>query len=60
MNYQICLESYAAGEGINKDKQSLLELELDSKIESIKLSQTRLHRKSTKTHLRGCSSKRRE
>ena len=36
MNYQILLESYAAGEGINKDELSLLELKLDSQIESIK------------------------
>ena len=40
MNYQILLESYAAGEGINKDEISLLELELDSQLESIKFSRT--------------------
>ena len=40
MNYQILLESYAAGEGINKDELSLLELELDSQLESIKFSRT--------------------
>ena len=33
MNYQILLESYAAGEGINKDELSLLELEFDSQLE---------------------------
>ena len=38
MNYQILLESYANGEGINKDELSLLELELDSQLESIKFS----------------------
>jgi len=59
MNYQILLESYAAGEYINKDEISLLELELDSQLESIKFSQSTLQRKSTKTHLRGCSSMRR-
>ena len=32
MNYQILLESYAAGEWINKDEISLLELELDSQL----------------------------
>ena len=36
MNYQILLESYAAGEWINKDEISLLELELDSQLASIK------------------------
>ena len=40
MNYQILLESYAAGEWINKDELSLLELELDTKLESIKFSRT--------------------
>tara|TARA_B100000945_G_scaffold107991_1_gene85551 strand:- start:249 stop:551 length:303 start_codon:yes stop_codon:yes gene_type:complete len=40
VNYQILLESYATGEGINKDKISLLELELDSQLESIKFSRT--------------------
>ena len=38
MNYQILLESYAAGEDINKDELSLLELELDSQLESIRIS----------------------
>ena len=37
MNYQILLESYAAGEVINKEELPLLELELDSQIESIKI-----------------------
>ena len=40
MNYQILLLSYAAGEWINKDEISLLELELDSQLESIKYSRT--------------------
>ena len=40
MNYQILLESYAAGIGINEDELSLLELELDSQLESIKFSRT--------------------
>ena len=40
MNYQIWLESYGAGEWINKDEISLLELELDSLLESIKFSRT--------------------
>ena len=40
MNYQILLESYAAGECINKDELSLLELELDAQLASIKFSRT--------------------
>ena len=40
MNYQILLESYAAGEGIKKDEVLLLELELDSQLESIKVSRS--------------------
>jgi len=40
MNYQILLESYADGECINKDELSLLELELDSQLASIKFSRT--------------------
>ena len=40
MKYQILLESHTSGEGINKDELSLLELGLDSQIESIKYSRT--------------------
>ena len=40
MNYQILLESYAAGDDLKKDELSLLELELDSQLESIKFSRT--------------------
>ena len=40
MNYQILLDSYAASECINKKEISLLELELDSQLESIKFSRT--------------------
>ncbi len=40
MNYQILLESYAIGEGINKNELLLLELELDSQLDSIKFSRT--------------------
>ena len=38
MNYQILIESYASGETISKDELSLLDLELDSQLESIKFS----------------------
>ena len=40
MSYQILLESYAANEVINKDELSLLELELDCQLESVKFSRT--------------------
>ena len=40
MTYQILPGSDTAGEGINKDELSLLELELDSQLESIKFSRT--------------------
>ena len=60
MNYQILLESYAAGEGINKDELSLLKLELDSQLESIQYSRTQgCTEKGTKSHLRGSSRMRR-
>ena len=45
MNYQILLEGYASGEGINKDELSLLELELESQLESIKFSQLKVAQK---------------
>ncbi len=35
MNYQILIESFAAGGCINKDELSLQELELDSQLESL-------------------------
>ena len=38
MNYQILLESYAAGETISEEELSLLELELDTQLASIKSS----------------------
>ena len=38
MNYQILLESYAAGEKISEDELALLELELDTQIETLKFS----------------------
>ena len=38
MNYKILLESYAAGESISKDELSLIQSEIYSQLESIKLS----------------------
>tara|TARA_Y100001968_G_scaffold22215_1_gene17564 strand:+ start:129 stop:431 length:303 start_codon:yes stop_codon:yes gene_type:complete len=40
MNYQILLESYAAGENISEDELQLLELELDTQLENIKISRS--------------------
>ena len=40
MNYQLLLESYAAGENITKNELPLLELELDTQIQSIKFSRS--------------------
>tara|TARA_Y100001968_G_C19352936_1_gene715645 strand:- start:927 stop:1229 length:303 start_codon:yes stop_codon:yes gene_type:complete len=40
MNYQMLLECYAAGNVIDSQEASLLDIELYSQIESIKVSQT--------------------
>ena len=40
MNYEILLESYADGKGINKDELLLQEQKLSSQLESIKFSRT--------------------
>ena len=40
MNYQLLLESYAAGENISEAELALLELELDTQIETIKFSRS--------------------
>ena len=40
MNFQILLESYSNGEDINKSELSLIELEFDSQLESIKFSRS--------------------
>ena len=59
MNYQILLESYAAGEGISKEEVSLLELELDSQLESINFSRTQSCTEKAPKHISSCSSIRR-
>ncbi len=51
MNYQILLESYAAGQSMCKDELSLLELELDSQIDSIKFSRTQGCTKKAPKHI---------
>ncbi len=40
MNYQMLLECHAAGTAITKQEATLLDLELDSQIASIKVSRT--------------------
>ena len=51
MNCQILLESYAAGQCINKEKLSLLELGLDFQLEFINFFiALKIAQKSTKTH----------
>ena len=51
MNYQILFESYVSCEGINKEELSLLELELDSQLESIKFSRTQHCREKAPKHI---------
>ncbi len=40
MNYQFLLECYSSGSEISTDELQMLEIELDSQIESIKISRT--------------------
>ena len=40
MNYQLLLECYASGSEITQDELQMLEIELDTQIESIKVSRT--------------------
>ena len=40
MNYQLLLECYASGTEISEDELQMLEIELDTQIESIKVSRT--------------------
>ena len=40
MNYQLLLECYSSGSELTKDELQMLELELDTQIESIKVSHT--------------------
>ena len=51
MNYQILLESYAAGENISEDELPLLELELDNQIETIKFSRSQGCTKEAPKHI---------
>ncbi len=38
MNYQMLLECYASGAGINEEELKMLDIELDTQIESIQVS----------------------
>ena len=40
MNYQLLLECYSSGSEMTKDELQMLEIELDTQIESIKISRT--------------------
>ena len=40
MNYQMLMECYASGSGISEDELQMLEIELYTQIESIKVSRT--------------------
>ena len=40
MNYQLLLESYASGSEMTQDELQMLEIELDTQIESIQVSRT--------------------
>ena len=40
MNYQLLLECYSSGTEMTKDELQMLEIELDTQIESIKVSRT--------------------
>ena len=51
MNYRILLETYAASVNISEDEFPLLELELDSQIETIKLSRSQACPEEVPTHI---------
>ena len=53
MNYQILLENHAAGECISKDELSLIELKLDSQLESLKISQKQGFTEKAPKHICG-------
>tara|TARA_Y100001968_G_scaffold118386_1_gene107832 strand:- start:755 stop:1057 length:303 start_codon:yes stop_codon:yes gene_type:complete len=55
MNYQILLESYAASENFSKEELSLLELELNSQLESIKFSRTQDCTEKAPKHICGAA-----
>tara|TARA_B100000700_G_C14620961_1_gene658154 strand:+ start:14 stop:319 length:306 start_codon:yes stop_codon:yes gene_type:complete len=51
MNYQLLLECYASGSEITQDELQMLEIELDTQIENIKLSRTQLCLKIAPKHI---------
>ena len=51
MNYQLLLECYASGSEITQDELQMLEIELDTQIESIKVSRTQGCLKAAPKHI---------
>ena len=51
MNYQLLLECYASGSEMSQDELQMLELELDTQIESIKVSRTQGCLEIAPTHI---------
>ncbi len=51
MNYQLLLECYSSGTEMTKDELQMLELELDTQIESIKVSRTQSCLKMAPKHI---------
>ena len=51
MNYQLLLECYSSGSEMTKDELQMLEIELDTQIESIKVSRTQGCLKIAPTHI---------
>ena len=51
MNYQLLLECYSSGSEMTKDELQMLEIELDTQIESIKVSRTQGSLKMAPKHI---------
>ena len=51
MNYQLLLEFYSSGTEITKDELKMLDIELDTQIESIKVSRTQRCLQIAPTHI---------
>ena len=51
MNYQILLESYSKSQSISEDELPLLELELDTQIETIKISSSQACTEEAPKHI---------
>ena len=51
MNYQLLLECYSSGSEMTKDELQMLEIELDTQVESIKVSRTQGCLEIAPTHI---------